>query len=273
MRRIARRQAAPDRAVVAVGKPGAETPLGRDFYVQGRYVSDDPFFGPFVLVTSAYSRLSDWPGGGLAGIHGTNQPEAARPGGLARLRAGLECGRRRTLRATRPARHAGRSPAVAAQPGDGRPGSSRRGRRGRSDSRDRDCGERRMRVRKRTMPRRAGVSAKRAIAAAVRSRAAGSPRHPTARTVRPLSGFPKRLRAVASTIEVLPARERPRRGTSSVLHAIERPAALAAFDAAPSERRGDANERRGGVVEVVRLLLLGADADDVQHPSDLGRAS
>jgi lipoprotein-anchoring transpeptidase ErfK/SrfK len=40
----------------------------------GRYIPDYPFFGPFVLVTSAYSKLSDWPGGGLAGIHGTDQP-------------------------------------------------------------------------------------------------------------------------------------------------------------------------------------------------------
>ena len=63
------------RATVAVGKPGAETPQGHDFYVQGRLVPDDPFFGAFVLVTSAYSKLSDWPGGGLAGIHGTNRPE------------------------------------------------------------------------------------------------------------------------------------------------------------------------------------------------------
>jgi hypothetical protein len=62
------------RTVVAVGKPGAETPIGRDFFVQGRYLPRDPFFGPFVLVTSAYSKLSDWPGGGLAGIHGTDEP-------------------------------------------------------------------------------------------------------------------------------------------------------------------------------------------------------
>ena len=62
-------------AVVAVGKPGAETPLGRDFYVQGRYAPGDAFFGPLVLETSAYSKLSDWPGGGLAGIHGTNRPD------------------------------------------------------------------------------------------------------------------------------------------------------------------------------------------------------
>jgi len=63
------------RGVVAVGRPGAETPLGRNFYVQARFAPGDPFFGPFVLETSAYSKLSDWPGGGLAGIHGTNRPD------------------------------------------------------------------------------------------------------------------------------------------------------------------------------------------------------
>ena len=62
-------------AVVAVGRPGAETPLGRDFFVQARFVPHDPFFGPFVLETSAYSKLSEWPGGGLAGIHGTDRPD------------------------------------------------------------------------------------------------------------------------------------------------------------------------------------------------------
>jgi len=78
-RRIFVRRIADDRllvsGIVAVGKPGAETPLGHDFYVQGRFVPRDPFFGRFVLETSAYSKLSDWPGGGLAGIHGTNQPQ------------------------------------------------------------------------------------------------------------------------------------------------------------------------------------------------------
>src|SRR5262249_1954337 len=76
--RIEVRRVADDRLLlqgtVAVGRPGAETPLGRDFYVQARYFPTDPFYGPFVLVTSAYSKLSDWPGGGLAGIHGTDQP-------------------------------------------------------------------------------------------------------------------------------------------------------------------------------------------------------
>ena len=62
------------RTRVAVGKPGAETPLG-SFYVTARFAPSDPFYGPFALETSAYSRLSDWPGGGIVGIHGTNHPE------------------------------------------------------------------------------------------------------------------------------------------------------------------------------------------------------
>src|SRR5262249_39778518 len=62
------------RSVVAVGKPGAETPTGRDFYVQGRYTPDDPFFGPGVRKRGRYSKVRDGPGGGLAGIHGTDRP-------------------------------------------------------------------------------------------------------------------------------------------------------------------------------------------------------
>jgi lipoprotein-anchoring transpeptidase ErfK/SrfK len=62
-------------ARIAVGKPGAETPLGRDYYVQARFVPVDRFYGTFALETSAYSRLTDWPGGGRVGIHGTNLPQ------------------------------------------------------------------------------------------------------------------------------------------------------------------------------------------------------
>jgi len=62
------------RTVVAVGKQSTQTPIGRDFYVLARYASEDPFYGPFVLQTSAYSGLRDWPGGGLVGIHGTDEP-------------------------------------------------------------------------------------------------------------------------------------------------------------------------------------------------------
>ena len=31
-------------------------------------------YGPYAVGTSAYSALSDWPGGGVVGIHGTDQP-------------------------------------------------------------------------------------------------------------------------------------------------------------------------------------------------------
>jgi lipoprotein-anchoring transpeptidase ErfK/SrfK len=54
--------------------PGAETPLGRNYYVTARFVPRNPFFGSYALETSAYSRLTDWPGGGVVGIHGTDRP-------------------------------------------------------------------------------------------------------------------------------------------------------------------------------------------------------
>ena len=60
---------------MAIGKPGAETPLGRDFYVQSRFAPKDPFYGVFAVETTAYAPISDWPGDGLVGIHGTNAPQ------------------------------------------------------------------------------------------------------------------------------------------------------------------------------------------------------
>jgi lipoprotein-anchoring transpeptidase ErfK/SrfK len=60
-------------ARVAVGAPGRETPLG-EFYVTARFVPDDSFLGVFALETSAYSKLTEWPGGGIVGIHGTSKP-------------------------------------------------------------------------------------------------------------------------------------------------------------------------------------------------------
>jgi lipoprotein-anchoring transpeptidase ErfK/SrfK len=61
-------------AIVAVGAPGRETPVGH-YYVQARFVPDDPFLGVFALETSAYSKLTEWPGGGVVGIHGTSMPQ------------------------------------------------------------------------------------------------------------------------------------------------------------------------------------------------------
>lgn len=61
------------RAKIAVGAPGMETPLGV-FYVTWKFVPDAPILGAYALETSAYSKLSDWPGGGIVGLHGTPQP-------------------------------------------------------------------------------------------------------------------------------------------------------------------------------------------------------
>jgi lipoprotein-anchoring transpeptidase ErfK/SrfK len=60
---------------VAVGAPGRETPKGY-YYVAARFVPyHDPFLGVFALETSAYSKLTEWPGGGVVGIHGTSLPQ------------------------------------------------------------------------------------------------------------------------------------------------------------------------------------------------------
>ena len=62
------------KGTVAVGAPGMPTPVGH-FFVQVRFVPDDPFLGIFALETSAYSSLTEWPGGGVVGIHGTDEPQ------------------------------------------------------------------------------------------------------------------------------------------------------------------------------------------------------
>jgi lipoprotein-anchoring transpeptidase ErfK/SrfK len=59
---------------VAVGRAGTETPTGT-FYVQAGFRATEPWLGAYALETSAYSKLSEWPGGGIIGIHGTPQPE------------------------------------------------------------------------------------------------------------------------------------------------------------------------------------------------------
>jgi lipoprotein-anchoring transpeptidase ErfK/SrfK len=61
------------RTRVVVGAPGMETPLGL-FYVTAAFRPTNSFLGSYALETSAYSRLSEWPGGGVVGIHGTSQP-------------------------------------------------------------------------------------------------------------------------------------------------------------------------------------------------------
>jgi hypothetical protein len=62
-------------ARVGVGEPRWPTPRG-EFYVRQRLSGfGDPFYGPIAFGTSARSAvLTDWPGGGYIGIHGTNRP-------------------------------------------------------------------------------------------------------------------------------------------------------------------------------------------------------
>jgi L,D-transpeptidase catalytic domain len=58
---------------VAVGKPGAPTPRGR-FYLAAAWRPAEPIYGRWAIETSAGASITDWPGGGVIGIHGTNQP-------------------------------------------------------------------------------------------------------------------------------------------------------------------------------------------------------
>jgi len=64
------------RTRVGVGKPYWPTPAG-EFYVRERLTGfSDLIYGPIAFGTNARSAvLTDWPGGGFIGIHGTNQPE------------------------------------------------------------------------------------------------------------------------------------------------------------------------------------------------------
>lgn len=61
---------------VGVGKSFWPTPAG-EFYVRNRLTGfTDPIYGPIAFGTNARSAvLTDWPGGGFIGVHGTNQPE------------------------------------------------------------------------------------------------------------------------------------------------------------------------------------------------------
>jgi hypothetical protein len=56
---------------VGVGKPSTPTPAGH-FWLRERFKLSgrgNPY-GPYALGTSDYSTLSEWPGGGVIGIHG-----------------------------------------------------------------------------------------------------------------------------------------------------------------------------------------------------------
>ena len=62
-------------APVGVGAPGTVTPSG-SYWVREMFGGfSNAAYGPYAIGTSAYSpTLTDWPGGGVVGIHGTDQP-------------------------------------------------------------------------------------------------------------------------------------------------------------------------------------------------------
>ncbi|MEA2280993.1 MAG: hypothetical protein QOK21_1600 [Solirubrobacteraceae bacterium] len=63
------------RAPVGVGAARSPTPTGQ-FFIRDRLTSVSSAYGPLAFGTSARSAvLTDWPGGGFIGVHGTNEPE------------------------------------------------------------------------------------------------------------------------------------------------------------------------------------------------------
>ena len=63
-------------ARVGIGAPGTRTPGGR-FWVREKFrFKNTPVYGTHAIGTSAYApTLTDWPNGGVVGLHGTDQPE------------------------------------------------------------------------------------------------------------------------------------------------------------------------------------------------------
>jgi lipoprotein-anchoring transpeptidase ErfK/SrfK len=63
-------------ARVGMGAPGTPTPSGSFWIREKFHVSGGGgLYGTRAMGTSAYSRvLTDWPGGGVIGLHGTNEP-------------------------------------------------------------------------------------------------------------------------------------------------------------------------------------------------------
>ena len=57
---------------VGIGKAATPTPPGRFVIREHFSFKPLPLYGRFALVTSNYSNLSDWPRGGVVGIHGTD---------------------------------------------------------------------------------------------------------------------------------------------------------------------------------------------------------
>jgi hypothetical protein len=69
-----------DRAIwsapIGIGRPSHPTPAGHFYITEKLSAIGGAFYGPYALGTSAYApTLSEWPGGGVVGIHGTAEPQ------------------------------------------------------------------------------------------------------------------------------------------------------------------------------------------------------
>ena len=62
-------------ASIGIGGAATPTPSGR-YWIRERLpnLGGSAAYGPLAFGTAAYSRLSEWPGGGVIGLHGTNAP-------------------------------------------------------------------------------------------------------------------------------------------------------------------------------------------------------
>jgi hypothetical protein len=58
---------------IGVGAASTPTPAGR-FWIRSKLRGMGGVYGPYAFGTAAYSVLSEWPGGGVVGIHGTDRP-------------------------------------------------------------------------------------------------------------------------------------------------------------------------------------------------------
>jgi hypothetical protein len=60
---------------IGIGAARTPTPVGH-YWIRSRLrnLHGNSAYGPWAFGTAAYSVLSDWPGGGVVGVHGTDQP-------------------------------------------------------------------------------------------------------------------------------------------------------------------------------------------------------
>ena len=87
------------RARIGMGAPGTPTPRGSFWIREKFHVSGNPLYGTRAMGTAAYSDvLTDWPGGGVIGLHGTERARPHPRPAVARLHPAQEPRHRAALR-------------------------------------------------------------------------------------------------------------------------------------------------------------------------------